>query len=72
MSEELKDLITKLLDKNPATRLGSVNDADDIVNHPWFATGIDFEKLLTKEIPAPFKPDLERLKKKDPSENQEE
>ena len=43
MSDELKDLITRLLDKNPATRLGSVNDADDIVNHPWFTSGIDFE-----------------------------
>ena len=65
MSDELKDLITRLLDKNPATRLGSVNDADDIVNHPWFASGIDFEQLLTKKMKAPFKPDLDRLKKND-------
>ena len=65
MSDELKDLITRLLDKNPATRLGSVNDADDIVNHPWFTSGIDFEQLLTRKIQAPFKPDLERLKKND-------
>jgi serine/threonine protein kinase len=71
MSDELKDIITRLLDKNPATRLGSVNDADDIVNHPWFATGVDFEKMLTKGVEAPFKPDMERLKKKDPGEGQE-
>ena len=66
MSEELKDIITKLLDKNPATRLGSKNDADDIVNHPWFAKGINFDKLLTKELPAPFLPDLEKIKSKKP------
>lgn len=65
MSEELKDLIKKLLDKDPATRLGSKNDADDIVNHPWFTTGINFEQLLTKSIDAPFKPNLERLNRKD-------
>jgi len=36
MSDELKDIIKKLLDKNPLTRLGSKGDADEIVNHPWF------------------------------------
>lgn len=41
MSEDLKDLIKKLLDKNPESRLGSNGDADEIVNHPWFA-GFDW------------------------------
>jgi serine/threonine protein kinase len=64
MSDDLKDIITRLLDKNPATRLGSLNDADDIVNHPWFSQGIDFDKLLSRKLTAPFKPDLEKLKAK--------
>jgi serum/glucocorticoid-regulated kinase 2 len=63
MSDELKDIISKLLDKNPATRLGSKNDADDIVNHPWFAKGIDFDRLLKRELDAPFKPDIEQMNK---------
>ena len=66
MSDELKDIITKLLDKNPATRLGSQNDADDIVNHPWFAKGIDFDKLLNKTLTPPFKPDMEKVRSKKP------
>ena len=71
MSDELKDIITRLLDKNPATRLGSINDADDIVAHPWFRKGLNFDKLMSKELEAPFIPDLERLKSKN-SENKEE
>lgn len=56
MSDELKDIITKLLDKDPATRLGSNGDADEIVNHPWFA-GFNWESLLKKQMEAPFTPD---------------
>ena len=47
MSDELKDLITKLLDKNPTKRLGTTNDADEIVNHPFFAD-MDWDKLMSK------------------------
>jgi hypothetical protein len=36
MSEELKDLITKLLEKNVEARLGSTHDADEIVAHKFF------------------------------------
>ena len=73
MSVELKDIIERLLDKNPNTRLGSQNDADEIVNHPWFKTGIDFDKLMKKEIKAPFVPDMEKLKgkKKEAEESKE-
>lgn len=41
MSDEIKDIITKLLNKDQSQRLGSINDADDIVNHPWFK-GLDW------------------------------
>ena len=53
MSDNLKDIITKLLDKNHETRLGSKGDADEIVNHPWFAD-MDWEGLMSKKIESPF------------------
>uniref|UniRef100_A0A7S3KM23 Uncharacterized protein n=1 Tax=Euplotes crassus TaxID=5936 RepID=A0A7S3KM23_EUPCR len=56
MSEELKDLILKLLDRNPKERIGS-SGHDDIFDHPWFAD-IDFEAIKNKEVDAPYKPDL--------------
>ena len=49
MSDNLKDIINKLLDKNQVTRLGSKSDADEIVNHPWFSD-IDWDKLIKKEL----------------------
>lgn len=57
MSEEVKDLITKLLEKDPRDRLGTVGEVEAIISHPWFAD-IDFTKLLNKEIEPPFKPEL--------------
>lgn len=69
MSEDLKDLITKLLDKDQKTRLGSNGDADELVNHAWFK-GFDWDKLMKKEIDAPFKPDMEYLKNKYKGENE--
>ena len=63
MSEELKDIVTKLLDKNPASRLGSQNDADEIVNHPWFK-GMDWDGVMKKTVEAPFVPDMEYIRTK--------
>ena len=57
MSEDLKDIIKKLLEKDATQRLGSKNDADDLVNHPWFAD-MDWEKMMKKTLDAPFKPDM--------------
>jgi serine/threonine protein kinase len=36
-SNESRDLISKLLIKDPAKRLGSVNGAYDIKSHPFFS-----------------------------------
>lgn len=58
MSDELKDVITKLLCKDVDARLGSKTDADEIVNHPWFAD-MDWEGLMSKTLPSPFAPDLD-------------
>lgn len=52
-----QDLILKLLDKNPDTRLGSKEGAKEIKADPWFAS-IDWDKLIKKEIKPPFKPKI--------------
>lgn len=58
MSDELKDLIEKLLDRNPQKRLGSGdNDANELVSHPFFE-GFDWDALIKKEIPADFIPEI--------------
>ena len=57
MSEECKDFIIRLLDKNPDTRLGSKGDLKEILDHPWMKQ-IDVVKVMNKEIEAPLKPHL--------------
>lgn len=56
-SEEAKDLLLKLLVKDQNQRLGSKGGFNSIREHPWFK-GYDFDSLLQKKIPAPFKPTL--------------
>ena len=49
-------LIVKLLQKNPAKRLGCLsNGGDDIKNDNYFA-GFDWEKMAAKEMQTPWKP----------------
>jgi len=50
-SEEVIDLIEKLLKKNPGERIGS-NSIDEILCHPWF-DNFDYENT-----PPPFIPEL--------------
>lgn len=53
-------LLTKLLRKDPAARLGSgPGEAEDIKKHPFFE-GIDWRKVLGKKLPVP-KPTLKPL-----------
>lgn len=58
ITDEAKDLITQLLDKDRKKRLGSVNDVDDVLAHPFFA-GIDQEALLLRKLPADFIPTVD-------------
>mmetsp|Transcript_15409 Transcript_15409/g.22369 ORF Transcript_15409/g.22369 Transcript_15409/m.22369 type:complete len:344 (+) Transcript_15409:37-1068(+) len=56
LSEQVKDLLSKLFAKDPASRLGSgPTDAQEIKQHPWFAD-IDWDRMLRKEVPPPFIP----------------
>lgn len=49
--------LLKLLEKDPAGRLGTKEGIDEIIRHPWFSN-IDFNQLLSKQIEPPFKPKL--------------
>jgi CRP-like cAMP-binding protein len=55
VSDELRDLIHRLLEKNPSKRLGTFREKD-ILSHPWFAP-LDIKKIRKKEIKAPWIPD---------------
>ena len=50
-SDDLKDLLKKLLEKDPNKRFG-VNNKDEIKKHPFFK-GIEWEKIKNKEIKPP-------------------
>ena len=55
ISDEAESIIKELLIKDPNKRLGSKNDAEEIIKHPFFAT-INLDKLTKKELPVEFKP----------------
>jgi serine/threonine protein kinase len=61
MSEELKDIITSLLERDPTRRLGA-NGYKEVINHKWFAD-IDFDALMNKQLEAPFVPNLKKKAK---------
>jgi len=52
LDEDTKSMLTGLLERDPVKRL---SEASIIKVAPYFK-GMDFEKLLRKEIPAPFIP----------------
>ena len=47
ISKKAKNLIIKLLRKNPNERLGSKNDSEEIKNHIWFSS-INWDQLYYK------------------------
>jgi len=58
LSNPCKDLVAKLLDRDPKKRLGSgSNDVKDIQAH-YFFKNIDWEALYNKEIDPPYKPNV--------------
>ncbi|RVE76239.1 hypothetical protein OJAV_G00009250 [Oryzias javanicus] len=55
---DARELVKKLLKKNPAQRLGSGKaDAADIQKHPFFKH-INWDDLLNKRVEPPYKPQL--------------
>ena len=57
VSGESREIISKLLVKNPDRRLGSVADAEEVMEQPFFAV-IDWNDLRRKRVTPPFKPEL--------------
>ena len=51
-SEELKDLLKKMLDKDPKKRIGIHNDKNDLKSHEFFKE-INWEDLALKKINPP-------------------
>ena len=54
ISEDAKDLINKLLKKDPTSRIGR-EDYNEVIMHPWFAD-INLEKLINKKIRPKYLP----------------
>eukprot|EP00742_Colponemidia_sp_Colp-10_P000759 GILJ01000825.1.p1 GENE.GILJ01000825.1~~GILJ01000825.1.p1 ORF type:complete len:330 (-),score=65.08 GILJ01000825.1:191-1180(-) len=56
-----KSLVKKLLTADLTKRYGNLKaGVDDIKRHKWFI-GLDWEELLRKDIPAPYKPIVKSL-----------
>lgn len=53
VSSEVKDLITRLLVKDPAHRMGCVAGADEVKMHPWFH---DVQWALVRNSIPPYTP----------------
>ena len=60
-SPEAKDLISKLLDVNPKTRLGSGPQGGKNIKSHIFFQNMDWDLLEQKHIEPPFKPDHSKL-----------
>ena len=55
---QAKDLIRKLVNVDASKRFGTLKGrADDVQKHKWFK-GMDWEKMLRKEIPPPIVPEV--------------
>lgn len=58
-SDEIIDLVVKLLEKDKAKRLGAKEDWFEILQHPVFKN-IDIQKLEKHEVAPPFKPTVSK------------
>ena len=59
LSSSLRDLLSELLKKNPARRLGNKRGIEEIKQHPW-CKDINWDMYLAKKIDPPFKPGLKQ------------
>lgn len=59
-TDACKDVIIKLLNKNPSMRLGQLGDSREILAHPWFAD-TNIQAIYDKQLPPPFKPNTQSL-----------
>ena len=67
VSSSVKDLIKKLLNKNPSNRIGHSKGFDEIKKHDFFK-GFNFDNLINKKITAKYKPtNIDIIKNKEPN-----
>ncbi|OAA73304.1 serine/threonine-protein kinase sck1 [Cordyceps fumosorosea ARSEF 2679] len=57
LSQEGRNFVKGLLNRNPKHRLGATDDAEELKQHPFF-NDIDWTLLTQKRIAPPFKPKL--------------
>ncbi|KAI0403935.1 serine/threonine-protein kinase sck1 [Xylaria palmicola] len=57
LSQEGRNFVKGLLNRNPKHRLGAIDDAEELKRHPFFAD-VDWDYLSKKLITPPFKPKL--------------
>ncbi|EMR71006.1 putative serine threonine-protein kinase sck1 protein [Eutypa lata UCREL1] len=57
LSQEGRNFVKGLLNRNPKHRLGAIDDAEELKRHPFFGD-VDWEALSKKIITPPFKPKL--------------
>ena len=57
VSPECKDFINKCLTKTGADRLGSKNDVEEVLSHPWFKD-LNMDDIRSKKVIPEFKPKL--------------
>ena len=57
VSDMAKDLLEKLLAKDPKDRLGSKGGVKQILAHPWFNDIIE-DEILNKKIKSPYVPEV--------------
>ncbi|CAD8178759.1 unnamed protein product [Paramecium octaurelia] len=57
LSNEIKDLIVRLLDKDQKSRIGHQGGLLEILDHKWFES-VDLIKFLYRKVNPPFQPDV--------------
>ncbi|KAM0522406.1 hypothetical protein ACHAPE_001996 [Trichoderma viride] len=55
LPQNARDIIMRLLEREPDHRLGAKGGASEVKKHPFFA-GVDWSKLLQRNYEPPFKP----------------
>jgi serine/threonine protein kinase len=60
VSDDAQDLLRRMLERDPAKRIGTDNE-EDIKQHPFFED-VDWDSVYRKEIPPPFKPEVKKGK----------
>ena len=60
VSPDAASLISQLLDRDPAMRIGAQRGATEIMEHPW-CRDIDWEQIEARSAVPPYVPSLEEI-----------